>query len=208
MHGSYTLLTDFTGQTAQFAVAIDGSIEFRWEVEAGLQVSAEFLPKLDRELRSRGISVGNLTELVTVSGPGSYTGLRVGIASLLGLSAATKALVSGFTIPEIFFGRKNVSDNAILVLPAPGRNRFFLFPRTWRNFKIVGVSEFNASEFANCEFFSWQNLSEGADFLGHVANIEYDSLEALLEMQACARQNGTLIDRGVEPFYGTEFGSG
>ena len=52
--------------------------------------SAELLPRLTRLLETAQISLGQLSAIVVVKGPGSFTGLRIGLAAVKGIAHATK----------------------------------------------------------------------------------------------------------------------
>ncbi len=58
------------------------------EREMGGSPLEQFLPCLDGLLLSERIKIGDLSRLVTSSGPGSFTGLRIAYSSLKGLSLA------------------------------------------------------------------------------------------------------------------------
>jgi tRNA threonylcarbamoyl adenosine modification protein YeaZ len=55
----------------------------------------DLVPAIERLLRSRGILPRDLTGLVLGRGPGSFTGLRVGAATVLGLHQALRIPVLG-----------------------------------------------------------------------------------------------------------------
>ena len=50
--------------------------------------SEQLLPAVHDMLRSRGLGIGDVGGLVALGGPGSFTGLRVGLATILGLHQA------------------------------------------------------------------------------------------------------------------------
>lgn len=64
------------------------------EFSAGLVHGRELLPKIDEGLRRRGIARGDLAALAVSGGPGSYTGVRVGVS-------AAKAIAWALSIPGI-----------------------------------------------------------------------------------------------------------
>jgi len=55
-------------------------------VEAGASGSEGLLPAVDAALREGGVSLADLSGFAVAIGPGSFTGLRVGLATLKGLA--------------------------------------------------------------------------------------------------------------------------
>lgn len=77
--------------TARQSVAIleDDTILAQREQEAGGAHGTLLLPAIDLLLTQCGLSLGELSGLACSVGPGSFTGIRVGMATCLGLRAAT-----------------------------------------------------------------------------------------------------------------------
>ncbi len=66
-------------------VRIDGA------VGATAQSRAEdLLPTLDEILGRNDLSIADIDEIVVSSGPGSFTGIRIGLSTAVGLAAATR----------------------------------------------------------------------------------------------------------------------
>lgn len=63
-----------------------GSFVDKIEWIGGFNQSEELLPNIDRLLSSRTISKSDLNGIIVVSGPGSYTGGRVGVATVNALA--------------------------------------------------------------------------------------------------------------------------
>jgi len=59
--------------------------------------SAALLPAIDRLLRRAGVGVRELAAFAIAIGPGSFTGLRIGVATLKGLAFGSPAPVAGST---------------------------------------------------------------------------------------------------------------
>lgn len=57
--------------------------------------ASDLLPELDRLLRELDLSPAALETVFVGTGPGSYTGLRVGVATALGLARGTGAVLLG-----------------------------------------------------------------------------------------------------------------
>ncbi|MCY3582667.1 MAG: tRNA (adenosine(37)-N6)-threonylcarbamoyltransferase complex dimerization subunit type 1 TsaB [Chloroflexi bacterium] len=92
---------------------------------AGRTHNAQLAPLIARTLQQTGQKPGDLTALAVAAGPGSYTGLRIGLAVAKGLAAA-RALpivpVSTLETLVVAVPHYRESPNMIVALPA-GRKR-------------------------------------------------------------------------------------
>lgn len=81
------LALDSGSPTVSVALARDGQVLFEDTVEIG-RSSQRLLPMIDAALAEAGVSAADLAGIVALAGPGSFTGLRVGLATALGLHQA------------------------------------------------------------------------------------------------------------------------
>jgi tRNA threonylcarbamoyladenosine biosynthesis protein TsaB len=72
-----------------------GDREVAVELEAGRAHASDLLPALDRILRDLGARPAEIEAVLVGTGPGSYTGLRVGIATALGIARGSGARLRG-----------------------------------------------------------------------------------------------------------------
>jgi tRNA threonylcarbamoyl adenosine modification protein YeaZ len=78
-----------TGEAAGTALVLDGGIMAEESFQAVGALSEELLPGIQRMFRSCGLTdpSGQIKGVAVSAGPGSYTGLRIGIATAEGLAA-------------------------------------------------------------------------------------------------------------------------
>jgi len=76
------------------ALVADGAVRHEIELPAGLQPSAGYLSAVDRLLSHTGIGPGRIGHVAISAGPGSFTGLRVGMA-------AAKGFCFGWEVPIV-----------------------------------------------------------------------------------------------------------
>ncbi len=62
------------------------------------------LPMIDAALLEAGISMGALERIAVTTGPGTFTGVRVGVSAARGLALALKLPVAGITTLEMLAG--------------------------------------------------------------------------------------------------------
>lgn len=65
--------------------------------EAGRELSQQLLPTIETLLHDRQLSLGDVSGVVVYSGPGSYTGLRIGISVANALAYAYRLPIVGTT---------------------------------------------------------------------------------------------------------------
>jgi tRNA threonylcarbamoyladenosine biosynthesis protein TsaB len=88
--------------------------------------SAQLMPTISHALEEQGLDKTDLDGFVVVSGPGSFTGLRVGLATVKGLCEVLQkplAMVSMLEAVALTYGR--TSDTATTVLDA-GRGEVYV----------------------------------------------------------------------------------
>ncbi len=117
---------DTAGSRALVALGtMDGTLlaEERWE--AGFRHGEELLVRLQSLLRARGVGLADLGAIVVGTGPGAFTGLRVGLAT-------AKALASGLGVPLVGVATSAALLDAALAAgaAAPGRDGLSDVPRS------------------------------------------------------------------------------
>lgn len=86
--------------------------------------SRQLLPALENSLRQAGVAAPELNFLGVAIGPGSFTGLRVGLATAQGLADALKLPLVGVKTLKAMAFAAGPAERAVALLPA-GRNEVF-----------------------------------------------------------------------------------
>lgn len=82
------LAVETSGLRCGVALLEDGQLRAWIESEQGLTHSRALMPLLDSLLSSQNLSAADLDLLAVSEGPGSFTGLRIGVATMQGMAAA------------------------------------------------------------------------------------------------------------------------
>ncbi len=80
------LSIDASGKTAAAAVTENGALKSHGFADLGLTHSQTLLPLIDGVLKSAGVDISEIDEFAFTAGPGSFTGLRIGAALMMGLA--------------------------------------------------------------------------------------------------------------------------
>jgi tRNA threonylcarbamoyladenosine biosynthesis protein TsaB len=75
------LAIETSGELGGAAVLIDGKVESEAEVSGPRRAGAELMPCIDKACVDAAINRDSLDVIAVNSGPGSYTGLRIGLAT-------------------------------------------------------------------------------------------------------------------------------
>ncbi|MEO0367703.1 MAG: tRNA (adenosine(37)-N6)-threonylcarbamoyltransferase complex dimerization subunit type 1 TsaB [Pseudomonadota bacterium] len=110
--------------TARCSVALkcdDGGIIEQHEM--GATIHSQFLlPATEKLLAEVGISISDLSGIAVSQGPGSFTGLRIGIGAAQGLAYGAGVAMTGISSLEILaaqaFSQNNTIDRAVAAIDA------------------------------------------------------------------------------------------
>ena len=80
------LAIDTSGPVCGVAVLTDGVIRYECAVQNKLTHSVNLMPMVDAALQATGLTLADLDRLAVVTGPGSFTGVRIGVSTLKGLA--------------------------------------------------------------------------------------------------------------------------
>jgi tRNA threonylcarbamoyladenosine biosynthesis protein TsaB len=120
---------DTASSSASVSLAKDGVIMDFIENNLPNEHASFLQPAVKKLLQDAGIILNEVNAIAVVNGPGSYTGLRVGLASAKGLAyASNKPLITIGTLPIMAnAARVTVKDNSILYAPMMDARRMEVF---------------------------------------------------------------------------------
>jgi tRNA threonylcarbamoyladenosine biosynthesis protein TsaB len=117
-------------ETATAAQSVAFFEEDRLLAEISFEAKAHrgglLLPAVDRLLKQAGIAAKDLDAVAVSVGPGSFTGLRVGLATAKGLALGTGALLVGVPTLEVLAEGYAVPDVTICALLDARRGEVFM----------------------------------------------------------------------------------
>ncbi|MDH5296828.1 MAG: tRNA (adenosine(37)-N6)-threonylcarbamoyltransferase complex dimerization subunit type 1 TsaB [Nitrospirota bacterium] len=134
--------------TAHQSVAVfnDQDLLAYLDCESGKPLTPQIIPTIDRLLTSVSLQVSDLEGLAVSMGPGTFTGLRVGLATMTGFRLALNIPLVGVSTLEGLVWNQPASDLPLLstVSIRPGMVYWGLF--RWENQQVVCLKEAQIGE--------------------------------------------------------------
>ncbi len=113
------LAIETSGRIGSVAIVEEGRVVAEDTFAHGLQHAAEMIPRIDALLRQQGWTPADLRELYVSAGPGSFTGLRIGITLAKTVAFATGAIIAAVpTVEVLAHNAPPEARNVVIVLDA------------------------------------------------------------------------------------------
>jgi tRNA threonylcarbamoyladenosine biosynthesis protein TsaB len=123
------LVTDTSGKNGIVALARAGEADHNAEVIEGVPLaggmfSAQLVPQIAALLQRHDFSKGDIDGFVVVSGPGSFTGLRVGLAAIKALAEILQKPIVPVSLLQLVAAASRTQGKVVAVLDG-GRGEVF-----------------------------------------------------------------------------------
>jgi tRNA threonylcarbamoyladenosine biosynthesis protein TsaB len=139
----------------------------------------QLAPAIFRMLEQNEVEIEALTALAVSTGPGSYTGLRIGVSLAKGMASARKLpLVGVTTLDTIAAAQPNYhSGSGLVTVVQAGRGRVIVKTYKWRKGQWAGRGE--------PQLMNWESLVNNIDGPAVITGeINDEGFKALEEAQA------------------------
>jgi tRNA threonylcarbamoyladenosine biosynthesis protein TsaB len=181
------------------AVWKDGRVAAYVENVKPTQQSASLMPMVEQALAEAGITYAALSGVACTTGPGSFTGIRVGLASASGISFAAGIAGMGFTTLEVLaFGAaaKGGDTSTILAVLNAGKGEFYFQAFSALPFAALGETQLGTLEQA-------ASLAQGGLQCGNAPLLPgfTDALVPFPAADAMAGLAATRAGGALRPFY-------
>jgi len=135
------LAVETSAKVASVAVLSDGILLGEYTVNNKMTHSETLMPMIDRLLSDLDITVSDIDLFAASVGPGSYTGLRIGVATVTGLASALDKKVIGIGTLEALAYRLPHAEHLITPIMDARRGRVYTATYIWEDGKLREVSE-------------------------------------------------------------------
>jgi tRNA threonylcarbamoyladenosine biosynthesis protein TsaB len=133
------LAFDTSSDPTAVAVADDDRVLAQDDSPQGDRHGEVLLPRIEAQLRAAGVALSEIDLIGVGLGPGSFTGLRVGVATAKGLALATAIPICGVSSLEVLArGVLDAAELAAVVLDA-GRGELYaaVYARAGEHLQLV-----------------------------------------------------------------------
>jgi len=108
------LAIESSAKAASVALVEDGRLIAQNTQHAGLTHSKTILPMIHSLLQDIGMGIADIDQIAVAHGPGSFTGIRIGVATAKGLAmGADKPLIGVSTLEAMAYQAKHLGDGII-----------------------------------------------------------------------------------------------
>lgn len=190
MNNYKLLAADTSAKTATVALFENGSLIAEYTQNIGLTHSEGFLPLLETMLRITGKDISEIDYYAVTNGPGSFTGLRIGVSTIKGLAhAQNKPLVTLSTLDAL---AENIPAFSGYVCPMLDARRQEVYTAVYQN----GVKILEDTPLSLTDLFSLLKTKRGKVlFLGDGAVNYRDIITKELKQKAVFAPEHLMLQR-------------
>ncbi|HOP07540.1 MAG TPA: tRNA (adenosine(37)-N6)-threonylcarbamoyltransferase complex dimerization subunit type 1 TsaB [candidate division Zixibacteria bacterium] len=120
------LAIDTSSHLLRLALQFGGDRLVKSEEDAGQSHGQMLIRKIQNLLESANLQPSDLQALVVATGPGSFTGLRIGIAVAKGMAVAQNLPVAGVSLLDVAEAKLARLDDSLNLLIPFKRDEFFI----------------------------------------------------------------------------------
>lgn len=134
------LAVDTSAVTASAAVMRDGLIAGQASFTNGLTHSQTIMPMVDYVLKGAGLTAADIDLFAVSNGPGSFTGLRIGVGTVKGLAYARGKDCVGVSTLKALAHNIAPTDRLIVPIMDARRNQVYTAAYRYEGGKLAEVS--------------------------------------------------------------------
>ncbi len=125
MENKNLLIIDAVTDVLKVGISINNK-EYSKEINKGFTHVENLLPAIEDCFNEIKEDKNKINYIVVCTGPGSFTGIRIGIASALGISYALNIKCFGFSVFEVYkYLLKEEKDSIVIPIIDAKKERFY-----------------------------------------------------------------------------------
>lgn len=166
---------DTTGLVASCAIVDENKTIAAYSTNFKKTHSQTILPMIDEMLSMTGIALSEIGAIACSNGPGSFTGLRIGIATAQGLARASGKKI--IPVPTLDAMAYNILDSGKVIAPVMDARRNQVYSALYRyeDYELIRTTEFIADDISVI-FEEIDKTGRQAIFLGDGVPVHKESI--------------------------------
>lgn len=140
---------DTSSNASSVAVIEDNKLICEYTVNTKTTHSQKLMPMVENMLSMSDINIKDIDAIAICIGPGSFTGLRIGMATAKAIAHANNLPIIGVNSLEILGGNMNLCDKNICSILDAQRNQVYTGRYKFENGNIVEIQPVDVVEIEN-----------------------------------------------------------
>ncbi len=180
------LALDTAGKSAGVAILADDHLLYECYLEVGMTHSETIMPMVDTALQMTGLKPRDIGLYAVTAGPGSFTGLRIGLAAAKGMALPFNTPCAGVSTLEALANQHSGRGTVIAALDAR-RNQVY-----WAAFDLESHERLTPDDAASVDSLApfIENCKKPVFFVGNGAALCYNKYGQLPDVVAAAQTVG------------------
>lgn len=170
------LAMDSSASPASVAIVEDCKILARFFINTGLTHSQTLLPMVESVLSATELTVGDIDLVAVANGPGSFTGVRIGVATAKGLCFANGTSCVGVSTLEAMAQNFVSDDCVVFALMDARRMQVYNAVFQCQNGEICRLTEDRAVSIESLKEDIEKNINKKIVFVGDGAELCYETI--------------------------------
>ena len=137
---------DTSSNATSIAVIEDNKLMCEYTVNTKTTHSQKLMPMIENMLKISEINVNDMDMISICQGPGSFTGLRIGMATAKALSHVNNLPIVGVNSLELLAGNMDLSDKKICSILDAQRTQVYMGQYKFENNKLVEIKSVDVVE--------------------------------------------------------------
>ncbi len=175
------LAIDTSGKALGIAVLSGDRILFESYLDTGLNHSQVLLPEIERAMQALGMTLNDVDLFAATAGPGSFTGLRIGLSTLKGFALSRRKPLIGVSTLEAM--AQGICAESILLCPIISGPLKEIYAGLYRRLNPGGLTCIVSDRITDLERLV-ERIQEPVIFLGEGALRQQSQLQGLLPQYA------------------------
>ena len=137
---------DTSSNATSIAVIEDNKLICEYTINTKTTHSQKLMPMIENMLNISDLNINEMDLIAVCEGPGSFTGLRIGMATAKAISHVNNLPIIGVNSLEILAGNMNLCDKKICSILDAQRTQVYMGQYKFENNKLVEIKSVDVVE--------------------------------------------------------------